>query len=353
MKRSSLIILSLAAILLFGISFEIVANVRAHAALAPQTVQTAQLASEVTAPGSVTPQNEAVLHFQISGTLVSLPVKVGDQVSAGETIAALDSTQASQAVGEAQANLKSAQSALNLVLDNIHLFQYGNGGFSNVGSANETETQKTQREEAQAAVTAAQDALSSAEQTLSQYSLTAPFDGVITHEDVTSAGVNVTPTITFTVSDPSSVVFQAQVSDSDISAINQGAQATILLNDARNTSLTGTVAKIYPDTITTTSGETAYKVDIIVPSLLNVAKLGTNGTVLIKASSIGAITEVPTWTVLNDQYVWVMENNHPLLKKVDVGQTQNGKTQILGGLTNQDKVITDPKLIISGEYPIL
>lgn len=296
--------------------------------------------------GSVVPQNEAALHFQIAGKLVSLPFKVGDNVEAGDTVAALDSTQAQEAVKTARANLKSAQSALDLVLDNIHLYQYGNGGFANIGSSNETQTQKTDREEAQAAVSAAQEALQSAGQTLSQYSLVAPFSGIISHEDVTSKDVNVTATTTFTVSDPTSAVFQVQVDDMDIANIQPGATAAVTLNGAKTARLRGYVSKIYPDTTT----DSTYTVDIFVDGLLAQAKLGESGTALISPSPNSSVTVVPSWVVLGNRYVWVMEGNRLALKKVTLGDSRGGQTQIKGGLSAGDRVITDPKSIINREY---
>lgn len=313
--------------------------------------------TEVSTMGAVASQNQAVLYFQVGGKLISLPFQVGDSVKQGDIIAQIDATDALHQETAAEANYRSAQAALNLVLDNIHLFQYGNGGFANVGTANETQTQTTQRQQAQEAVNAAYDSLQIAKQNLSLYSLVAPFDGLLTQESITTPGVNISSvtagTTTFTISDPSKAVFQALVSPSDLGLISQGTQATVILDNAKEKKLSGTVIKIYPDKTTTPAGDSVYKVDISAPDLLTSAKFGSTGTALIKATSSQNITEVPTWTILNNQYVWVMEANKPVLKKVTIGDSGGGMTEIVSGLSQGDKVITDPKSIVTKNYKII
>lgn len=188
-------------LILGGLSLFVHSNLGAQE-LPKSYITLTQLKSEISGSGTVTSQNQSVLHFQISGQLVSLPHKEGDLVKKGEVIASLDSADAQHTETAAESEYRSAQSALNLVLDNIHLSQYGSGGFSNVGSANETQSQTTTRQEAQETVNQAYDNLQIAKKNLSLYTLTAPFDGILTQTDVSSAGVNVTPTTTFTITDP-------------------------------------------------------------------------------------------------------------------------------------------------------
>ncbi|MCL4367294.1 hypothetical protein M1563_03965, partial [Patescibacteria group bacterium] len=110
------------------------------------TTSVQNLPGQVIVAGSVSSESIANLSFLTAGKLTYLPLQEGSQIKKGQVVAAVDPTQAQQDVTSAQAEVQSAQAALNKVLDDIHLFQYGNGGFANVGSANETQTQKTQRQ---------------------------------------------------------------------------------------------------------------------------------------------------------------------------------------------------------------
>ena len=61
---------------------------------------------------------------------------------------------------------------------------------------------------------------------------------------------------------------------------------------------------------------------------------------------------MPSWTVLSDSNIWVSDNGKAVLKKVSVGDTINGQTEVLSGLNDSDKVITNPESIISKLYSV-
>lgn len=320
-------------------------NLPANAYSEPQSLQ-------IMAGGSIVSQKQENLHFQAGGKLVYLPFKEGDQVSAGQVIASLDSSDVQKSVDVAEANYNSAKAALDLVIDNIHQYQYGNGGFANVGSANETQTQKTQRQQAEGAVNAAYDNLQKAQNQFQNTSLAAPFDGTLVSEDARDAGVNITPATSFVIADLSQLVFEAQVPDSNIGDISVGDGVRINLDSARDRQFIGTVSKIYPEKIKLSSGGEGYRVDIESDQIKSGANLGTGGSVLFEKRTVPG-KFVPAWAVLGNQYVWVMDQNTPQLKKIEVGETFGDRTQILGGLSSQDKVILDPKIVIKKDYPII
>ena len=64
---------------------------KSQAAEKAQRIAVRSVSSNILANGEVTAQNQATLHFQTGGKLASLPFKEGDSVSAGQTIATLDS----------------------------------------------------------------------------------------------------------------------------------------------------------------------------------------------------------------------------------------------------------------------
>lgn len=307
---------------------------------------------QVMAEGSVVSQNQENLHFQSGGKVVYL-FREGDQVFKGQVIAGLDSLEAQKNVTAAEANYRSAKSALELVIDNIHLFQYGNGGFANVGTGNETQTQKTQRQQAEEVVNVAYDSLQKAKKQLEETSLIAPFDGTIISEDVKEVGVTVTPAVNFVLADLNKLIFQAQVSASNITYITVGDKAQIQLNGMRDRKLTGFVSKIYPEKIKLLSGGVGYKVDIESDNLASSAKFGMSGSVIFENNLVSNGIFVPSWTVLGNHYVWVIEQNTPKLKEVKIGETFGDRVQILAGLSTKDKVITDPQLLIQKRYKII
>ena len=113
-----------------------------------QDVTSKSVDAQIQLGGSVIGKNQEVLHFNASGKVTSLPFQPGDSVKQGDVIASLDTQALNIALQQAQNNQQAAAANLEKTLDDIHLFQYGNGGFSNVGSANETEAQKEARVDA-------------------------------------------------------------------------------------------------------------------------------------------------------------------------------------------------------------
>jgi hypothetical protein len=183
-------------------------------------------------------------------------------------------------------------------------------------------------------------------------SLAAPFNGVITHEDVTVANQNVTPLTSFSVADPTSLVFRANVAATDIDFVSVGSAATIQI-DGQNQTYQGTVMKIYPDKTTLANGQQVYQVDVQSTGLTAQGKLSQSGSVSIQSNAQQNVIMVPAWTVLNHNYVWVMENNKPVLKQVTVGKSHGQNVEITNGILPGDKVIVNPKDIAKQNYQLL
>jgi HlyD family secretion protein len=102
-----------------GVLVYVVAGSNAAATAAPVRTSSAQrgvVLSSVSASGAVEPATQLNLDFQSGGTLKSISVNVGRHVSAGQVLAAIDSTNATAAVRQAQASLASANAALQTTL---------------------------------------------------------------------------------------------------------------------------------------------------------------------------------------------------------------------------------------------
>ena len=86
------------------------------AALRTETASTGDIFSTVSATGSIAPEAEVKLSFATQGTVAQVPVKVGDAVAKGQTLARLDTADLQLAVAQAeqtyvlqQANLEQLQ----------------------------------------------------------------------------------------------------------------------------------------------------------------------------------------------------------------------------------------------------
>ena len=79
------------------------------------TVVRRNVTASITGTGNVEPQQQSNVNFKVAGTLTEIDVHVGDHVSAGQQLAAIDSTAEQNALTQAEANLATAQSNLQAV----------------------------------------------------------------------------------------------------------------------------------------------------------------------------------------------------------------------------------------------
>lgn len=87
-----------------------------------QSIQTAKvtvgtITSSISGSGSVASGQGSVINWQTSGTVASVPVKIGQQVKTGDVLASLDPTTVSTSIISAQSDLINAQTALNSLLN--------------------------------------------------------------------------------------------------------------------------------------------------------------------------------------------------------------------------------------------
>ena len=336
---------------------------KANSKVQTEALEIKSVASVIQSDGTITPQNQATLHFQLGGKLVYLPFKEGDKVYQGQTIAQLDTY-------ALQRQLTAALNTYRLTRDTFDQTQQnsqtgvlqGQQKYSleitnKVGLDKITEDSiitdivKRLLDQNQATLDNSVIQVELSNYALSLATITSPIDGVITHLDVITPFVNVTPATSFAVADPSSFVFRANVSENDIDFVSVGNKAIVKLGNGK--SISGTISKIYPDKAALSNGQKVYLVDIESEELVKSSKMGQSGTALIQSNSRDNVKLVPTWTVLNHDSVWVLANNKPVLRNVTIGKTHGDMTEILDGLKTQDMIITNPESIAAGKYKIL
>lgn len=358
-NKKFLLALLLAAIItgliLFGIGSVIMAT---QTTIAGDTISARQVAQSISATGSIHSQQEATLHFQTGGKVIYLPFKQGDSVSQGQTIAQLDTYALQRTLTTTLNNYRATRDAFDQTTQNAqtNVIQTAvQPSFAGI-QGNETnavnDAVKRILDENQGALDNSVINVELANYAVQLASLTAPFNGVLTQEDITTPNVNVTTTTTFSIADPSQKVFRAEVGASDIDFISAGAKATIKL-DGQDTSMSGSVVTIYPQKKTLTTGEQVYDVDIQIDNLPKSVVFGQNGSVLITSNNQTKSLMVPTWTVVGHNSVWVWDGTKATLKMVQVGKTHGNMTEVISGLLKEDKVIAVPQDIAKQKYQLL
>ncbi len=317
------------------------------------------IGSQIIANGEVRSVNEATLNFQMGGKLVYLPYKAGDQVYSGATIAQLDTYDLQRQLQMALNNYKiqrdtfdqtqaNSQNSILQGQQNTALQEAGTPQQANV--VNDIISRILDQNQMQLNNSVINVEITNYALQLS--TLTSPINGILVREDVNTPNINITPTTSFMVVDPSEYVFKANVDADEINYVKLGNSATITLNGL-NKSFTGTVQTIYPNRITTSTGDQVYQIDIYSPSLLSFKpKFQQQGSVSISTSQTNKTDLVPSYLVTANNYLWIMQNNQSKLTQLNTGKTNNNLTEILGGIPSNSKLISSPEDLIKQKYLI-
>ncbi len=315
--------------------------------VAPSVVVSASvqtLSQTVSATGTINPKIQSNLRFASSGTVKSVEVKVGDVVTVGQRVAAIDPTDLRTAVDLAAANVSSAQANLTTIK----------------ASSTTTTSQLTA---ATSQLTAARAKLTTAQATLDNAVLTSPVAGTVAIVNV-AAGDTVTGGGTssaggtgasaagsgsgWSSSSSAAIVVittdawlvSTSVTSADLPLLKPGMQAQITPSGSR-TLVFGTVATIGV-IATSTSGVATFPVTIAVTGSPKGLYAGSSATVAIIVKEVADALTVPTSAIRTESgktVVTKVVDGANVTTAVQVGMVQGAATQILSGLLDGDQVL--------------
>ena len=193
-------------------------------------------------------------------------------------------------------------------------------------------------------VTAASQALKQAQGNLKKAELTAPFDGTVTIHGTVEKGSGLTPGIAaFTIVDPKRMEFEAAANETDIADVVKDQAATVTL-DAFAEGFTGKVVRVQASPVTTSTGSVAFPVRISLDAGQSRLFQGMSGSVDIVIKSIPDALTVPVEAVLTKgaaKSVFVLGSDSAVhARTVTVGASTDTAAQILSGLAAGDTVVT-------------
>lgn len=293
----------------------------------------------VSASGKTESQNQVDLKFQTSGKLAWVGVKEGDEVKKWQAVASLDKEELK----------KRIEKAMNDYLKERWDFEQSHVDYGTSGKSEEewliADSAKRILEEAQFDLNNAVIDVELADITAKLATIVSPIEGIVTHIDTPVAGVNITPaTAVFTVADPNSVIFVANVDEADIGQVSLGQKVKITLDAYLDQEFEGQVKKISFASITTTGGGTAFPVEISLPENQDLKfKVGMNGDVEIITQEKSGVLTVPSdaiWRRDDKNFVWKVVSGKAKKQEVKTGLEVEDKTEILEGLSEGEEVVS-------------
>ncbi|MDD5731850.1 MAG: HlyD family efflux transporter periplasmic adaptor subunit [Patescibacteria group bacterium] len=202
-----------------------------------------------------------------------------------------------------------------------------------------------------------QEDLSDALQTLADYTVRAPVDGVIAvvsakKNDSASSGTSIATLIS------KQKIAEVSLGETDIIKIKVGQKASFTFDAIEDLTLTGEVAEVGSMGVST-QGVVSYTVKIVLSSDDDRLKSGMSFSVniitdsktdvlvvptsAIKASGNGSYVLIPDETIADDQLnisTGIILNNSTKQQTVETGLSDGTNTEIISGLNEGDKIIT-------------
>ena len=301
------------------------------------TVVRSSLTSFVSASGNVYANTKANLHFQTYGKLAWVGVKVGDRVEKWQAIASLDQRILKKDITKALRDYSKERNDFEEDKAVTYQGRYFTDTVKRILEKNQWDLDKS-------VIDVEIETIA-----LELANLYAPVTGVVTRIDTPVAGVNVTATNIFEITDPSSIIFQAEVDEVDIGNILVGQKVNVFLDSYPDLTFSGYVEKIGFTAITGASGGTTFLVDINLPYSENTMfRPGMNGDAEIITQKKSDIVILSYDVIMEDNdgtYIYVLENNTPVRKPVTTGIEGDSAVEIISGVNEDEVIITNPDII--------
>lgn len=398
------VIVAILAFLLFRPSGEPVA------AFQTVSAERGDLVATVGATGSVRARQTATLAWQTNGIVEAVNAQIGDRVAQDFVLASLSKSSLNQSIILAEADLISAQKALEDLLSSdtalleaqkavdqaekayekaynwrmelngkiditetwwefgvLKSKQYkGYASQETIEQADkdlalaESRLNDARREydrllkgEDSADVVAAKARVDAAQATLNMAHLTAPFDGTITQAspevgDQVSSGV-----VGFRIDDLSSLLVDVQVSEVDINSVFVGQDATLSFDAILNQEYNGKVVQV-GQAGETVQGVVSFTVTVELTDADELVKPGMTAAVNIVVQEVKDVVLVPNRAVRlvdGNRVVYLLQNNIPVPVEITLGASSDTMSVLAGGDINEgDLIILNPPTFGGGPF---
>ena len=350
----------------------------ASAATQPRTVAVSHgtVQQTVQASGTIEPAVEDDESFGSAGTVDSVPVSVGESVTAGQLLASIDPTSLESQLTLARAVVTQAQAQLTAATSS--------GSASQIAAAN-------------AQLAADRVKVDEAQQALAQARLTSPIDGVVAAVNVkvgstvsggSSGGSGSTATTrssagaggaaagsassgagssgagssssgsssaasssaAVTVISTRTWIVQTQVSSTDLPGLKKGMQAQIVPSGSRTT-IFGTVDTIGIVASSSSSGMSQFPVTVAVTGTPSGLYAGTSAAVSILVKQLDNVLTVPTAALSSTgtrTTVTVLKDGAEVVVPATIGRVFGARTEITAGLADGAQVVLPDTLGLRG-----
>lgn len=299
--------------------------------------------SVATATGKLVARNSVNVSTRMMGYITSMRVEVGQNVTAGQPLVSINSTDIQAKGGQANAQISQAQASFNIARKDYERFQ--NLYKSQSVSQKELDDMRARYEMAQAGLQAARQMKNEVNSQYKYTNITAPISGTITAKfaeqgDMASPGMPL-----LTIESSGNLQAQVLVSEKYITMISQGMSVQVTLKSINKT-VSGTVSEI-GKSATNTGGQYMVKINIpasqdLLPGMFVNVQFPFKNSGKTNQDFQESIMVPKSALVENGQltgvYV-VSSQNTAVLRWLKIGKTFGDQVEVLSGLNTKEPYI--------------
>ncbi|MCX5878189.1 MAG: efflux RND transporter periplasmic adaptor subunit [Deltaproteobacteria bacterium] len=349
-----------------------------------EKVQASPVEDTYEAMGTVRSKTISVLSSKVLGRIVSIPVREGDRVKAGQLLVEIDDREMKAQLQKSQAGLKETQYALDEIEKAIHggeaekkaadarlalassTLDRFKGLFERRSvSSQEFDEVQTKNTAAKADADQASERLqallakknqiiaridqakadtANAEAFLSHTRILSPIDGIVTTKPADLGQMAAPGTHLLSVEDESHYRLEALVEESRISRIHLGDTVSVSIDALGQKPMAGQVSEIVP-ALDPASRSTIIKIDLRAPDSSTLFRSGLFGKARFNTGAKQVLT-VPVQSVLERgqlTFVYVVDPAKIAhMRLIQTGKRYGDRVEILSGLSEGDQVVLEP-----------
>lgn len=294
------------------------------------------ISDELQLLGTIIPNKTAVVISEIQGKIVDLPIEKGDVKDKGALLAQVESKEQAAAVSKSALALEKAKKDVERY---TKLFN---------GNA----VTKQQLEEAKIALKTADFNLQQDKKKLSNASIRAPFNGMITERFVEPGASVLAGNQIARIVDVSSLKIDLSVSEKDAYKLKLNDKVKITTNIYPDTVFIGIISFISP------TGDDAhnYNVEIRFQNpKVNPLKAGTFVSVGFGILTQGNPLVIPRESLvgsIDDPQVYIINKDTARLQSIEIGQSFPEKVEVTKGLKEGDQIVKTGLINLKDKTPV-
>jgi len=377
-KKKIIIIASIGLIVILGVAYFLLKSAPKDGFnLETTSLETGKIESTITATGTIEPIIEVEVGTQVSGKISKIYVDYNSTVKKGEVLAEIDKTNLQTEYNTQLLAVQSAKVEFDYQKKNYDRAKDLHG--KQLISDTDFETAKYSYEKAESTYKQNVSNLDKAKTNLSYATIYSPIDGVVLSREVeegqTVAASFSTPTMFVIAQDLTKMQVVANVDEADIGTVKENQKVTFTVDAYPLDVFDGTVTQVRLNP-TTTSNVVTYQVIVNAPNPDLKLKPGLTANISVftlEKSNIAVLpnkalnfkpdtlslshngfivqNKISKMPASNEKTVWIEEGKTLIKTSVTTGETDGINTEILSGLSKNDRVILEMKELSAGETP--